>query len=172
MATQPGGSSRWPWRRRTPGGHPHTVRGMAIALGAAALVTRSTPAGSQSVRPPDWVAVEAETMRHYQALLRLDTRNPPGNERLVVDYLRQVLEREGIPVSVRALDPARPNLVARLAGSGRKRPLLLMGHSDVVGVDSTKWPHPPFGATREGGYVYGRGALDDRDNIAGALMTL
>jgi acetylornithine deacetylase/succinyl-diaminopimelate desuccinylase-like protein len=47
-----------------------------------------------------------------------------------------------------------------------------MGHSDVVTVDPTKWKHPPFSATREGGYVYGRGATDDKDNVAAGLMTM
>jgi acetylornithine deacetylase/succinyl-diaminopimelate desuccinylase-like protein len=47
-----------------------------------------------------------------------------------------------------------------------------MGHTDVVTVDSTKWAHPPFAATRAGGYVYGRGAVDDKDNVVAALMTM
>jgi acetylornithine deacetylase/succinyl-diaminopimelate desuccinylase-like protein len=111
-------------------------------------------------------------MRHYQAVLRLDTSNPPGNEHLAADYLRQVLEKEGIPAALVALDPKRPNLVARLKGSGRKRPLLIMAHTDVVTVDAAKWKHPPFSATREGGYVYARGTIDDKDNVNGALMTM
>jgi acetylornithine deacetylase/succinyl-diaminopimelate desuccinylase-like protein len=62
--------------------------------------------------------------------------------------------------------------VARLKGSGRRRPLLLLGHIDTVTVDAAKWRFPPFSATRDGGYVYGRGAIDDKDNLAAALMTL
>ncbi|MFM8393076.1 MAG: M20/M25/M40 family metallo-hydrolase, partial [Acidobacteriota bacterium] len=106
------------------------------------------------------------------AILRLDTSNPPGNERLVVDYLRGVLEREGIETKTFALDPQRPNLVARLRGSGRKRPVLIMAHTDVVKVDPSKWTHPPFAATREGGYVYGRGTVDDKDNVVAGLMIM
>lgn len=121
---------------------------------------------------PDWPEIEEETMRHFQAILRLDTRNPPGNEKLVVDYLKGVLESEGIETKVFALDPQRPNLVARLRGSGKKRPVLIMGHTDVVTVDPTKWKHPPFSATREGGYVYGRGTLDDKPSVAVGLMTM
>ena len=83
-----------------------------------------------------------------------------------------MLDREGIPARVFAKDPARPNIVARLKGSGSKRPLLVMGHSDVVTVDPAKWKHPPFSATREDGYVYGRGATDDKDNVAAGLMTM
>jgi acetylornithine deacetylase/succinyl-diaminopimelate desuccinylase-like protein len=120
----------------------------------------------------DWNAVEAETMQHFQALLRFDTSDPPGNEKPAADYIRQVLEKDGIPSTVLALEPHRPSIVARLKGSGAKRPLLLMAHTDVVNVDPKKWTHPPFGAVREGGYVYGRGAVDDKDNVVTALMTM
>ena len=105
----------------------------------------------------DWRAAEAEIMRHYQAVLRLDTTNPPGNEHLVVEYLKQVFDVEGIPSQTFALDPNRSNIVARLQGTGKKRPLLIMGHTDDVTVDASKWRFPPFSATRDGGYVYARG---------------
>jgi acetylornithine deacetylase/succinyl-diaminopimelate desuccinylase-like protein len=121
---------------------------------------------------PNWSEVEAETLRHFQAILRLDTSNPPGNESIVVDYLKTTLEREGIETKVFASDPKRANLVARLRGNGKKRPILIMGHTDVVTVDPTKWKHPPFSATREGGYVYGRGAVDDKDNVVACLMVM
>lgn len=121
---------------------------------------------------PDWARLEAETLAHFQAILRLDTSNPPGNEGLVVDYLEGVLKAAGIETKRFANDPARPNLVARLRGTGRKRPLLVMGHTDVVKVDPAKWTHPPFSATRDGGYVYGRGTVDDKDNVVAALMVM
>ena len=131
----------------------------------------SRPAG-QAPASSDWAAIEAETMGHFQALVRLDTTDPPGGEKPAADYVKQVLEREGIPVEVYALEPNRPNVVARLKGSGRKRPLLIMGHTDTVNVDPKKWTHPPFGADRDGGYVYGRGTVDDKDNLTAALMVM
>lgn len=121
---------------------------------------------------PDWKAVEAESLRHFQALVRIDTSDPPGREEPAVDYLRKVLEAEGIPCKVFTQQPGRPNLVARLKGSGKKRPLLLMAHTDVVNVDPSKWTFPPFSAARDGGYIYGRGTLDDKDNLTAALMTM
>jgi acetylornithine deacetylase/succinyl-diaminopimelate desuccinylase-like protein len=142
---------------------------LLLLLLLAAAVSR--PAGQTTVQP-DWAAVEDETMRHFQALVRLDTSDPPGGEKPAADYLRMVLEREGIPVETFALEPARPNVVARLKGSGRKRPLLIMGHTDTVNVDPGKWTHPPFGAVRDGGYVYGRGTVDDKDNVVAALMAM
>ena len=117
-------------------------------------------------------AIEDEVMRHYQAVLRVDSTDPPGNETGVVNYLKEVLEREGIPVQIFTLEPNRPNLVARLKGSGSKRPLLIMAHTDTVNVDPKKWTFPPFSATRDGGYVYGRGAVDNKQNVAAGLMTM
>jgi acetylornithine deacetylase/succinyl-diaminopimelate desuccinylase-like protein len=120
---------------------------------------------------PDLKAFEEETMRHYQALLRLETMDPPGNEKPAADYLKQVLEKERIETKTFSLEPNRPNVVARLKGNGKKRPLLIMAHTDVVNVDPAKWTFPPFSATRNGGYVYGRGTVDDKDNVVSALMT-
>jgi acetylornithine deacetylase/succinyl-diaminopimelate desuccinylase-like protein len=127
---------------------------------------------AQSPSQPDWKALEEEIMRHFQAVMRIDTRNPPGNEDEAVRYLKQALDKEGIPSQVFALDPKRSNIVARLKGNGKKKPLLIMGHTDVVTVDEAKWKHPPFSATREGGWVYGRGAVDDKDNLTGGLVTM
>src|SRR5438477_12719437 len=116
------------------------------------LVGITMPALAQT---PDWSKVNDEAMRHFQALLRIDSTDPPGNETRVVEYVKQVLEAEGTPVTIAAKDPARANLIARLKGNGSKRPLLIMGHSDTVKIDPSKWTFPPFSATRQGGSVYG-----------------
>jgi len=102
----------------------------------------------------------------------MDTSDPPGGELPAVEYLRRVLEAEGIETKTFATDPKRPNLVARLRGNGTKRPLLIMAHTDTVNVDPKKWKHPPFSATREGEHIYGRGTVDDKDNVAAGLMTM
>jgi len=124
------------------------------------------------VAEPDWTALEEETMRHFQALVRFDTSDPPGREQEAAEYLVNVLEAEGIPVETFALESHRPNVVARLAGNGSKKPLLIMAHTDTVNVDPAKWTFPPFAATRDGGYVYGRGTVDDKDNVVAALMAM
>ena len=121
---------------------------------------------------PDWATVDAELISHFQQLVRFDTTDPPGGERPAVEYLKKVLTDAGIEFQEFSLEPNRPNLVARLKGSGRKRPLLLMGHTDTVNVDPAKWTHPPFSAAREGGHIYGRGTVDDKDNVAASLMTM
>jgi acetylornithine deacetylase/succinyl-diaminopimelate desuccinylase-like protein len=142
---------------------------MTVGVGVAVVAT--SVATGQGGRP-DWPAVEAEAMRHFQAMLAMDTSDPPGNEQAAAEYLRDVLEKEGIAARLFALEAHRPNVVARLKGNGRRRPLLIMAHTDVVNVDPKKWTHPPFGAVRDGGYVYGRGAVDDKDNVVAALMTM
>src|SRR6201987_6076697 len=68
-------------------------------------------------------------------LVRLDTSNPPGNETRVADYLKQIAESHGIPSKSLGADPRRLNFVARIKGSGKGKPLLLMAHSDVVPAD-------------------------------------
>jgi acetylornithine deacetylase/succinyl-diaminopimelate desuccinylase-like protein len=141
----------------------------AAVLGATARTATAQP---RPIAEPDWARLQQETLEHFQAVLRLDTSNPPGNETAVVNYLSTVFEREGIPVQTFALEAQRANLVARVKGNGTKRPLLIMGHTDVVTVEPAKWTFPPFSATRDGGYIYGRGALDDKTHVIAGLMTL
>ena len=145
--------------------HP-AARIPAIALYLYCVVL---PASAQT---PDWAKINSETLRHFQALVQIDSTNPPGNETHLADYAKKVLEAEGIPVTLAAKDPARANVIARLKGNGSKRPLLIMGHSDTVKVDPAKWVFPPFSARLDGGFIYGRGTLDDKSDLAAALMTM
>jgi acetylornithine deacetylase/succinyl-diaminopimelate desuccinylase-like protein len=141
-------------------------------LAAAVLGATLSSANLAQVSEPDWAAVEDETLRHFRALLQFDTSDPPGRELPAAEYLRDVLEAEGIEVEMLANNPERPNVLARLEGDGSQEPLLIMAHTDVVNVDPEKWTFPPFSATVDGGYVYGRGAVDDKDNLAAALMVM
>ena len=122
--------------------------------------------------PVDWSQVESEAQDHFAALLRIDTSNPPGNETEVAVYLRDALGAEGIEGRLYAMVPGRDNLVARISGNGSKQPVLVMGHTDVVGVQRENWSVEPFDAVRRDGYIYGRGALDDKDNVTAGLMLL
>lgn len=134
---------------------------------------QSTPPASKATSPTvDWTKANEELLRHFQALIRIDTQDPPGNETKAVNYIKQILEADGIPVTIAAKDPARANAIARLKGTGSKRPVLIMGHTDTVKVDPPKWKFPPFSATRDGGYVYGRGALDNKWQVAANIETM
>ncbi|MGB5257053.1 MAG: M20/M25/M40 family metallo-hydrolase, partial [Woeseiaceae bacterium] len=120
----------------------------------------------------DWDAVGDETIDYLVDLVRIDSSNPPGNETRVAEYLKQALAAEGIESELFALDPDRANLVTRYRGNGSKPPILIMGHTDVVGVQADKWSEPPFSGVRKDGYVWGRGTLDDKDNVAAGLMVI
>ena len=155
-------SSSRPIRRLT------SPSGLLIVVSVVAAAAASVVAQSRSAQP-DWTAVEPEALSIYQALIRFDSTTAEKPE---AEWLKALFDQAGIPARILALDPARPNVVARLAGNGTKRPLLILGHLDTVGVDASKWTFPPFSATRDGGYVYGRGAIDDKDNLAAAVMTM
>ncbi len=102
-----------------------------------------------------------------QRLIRFDTSNPPGNEAECIGYLRSLLEEAGFDVELYAKDPARPNLVSRLPGTGAGgTPLLLYGHVDVVTTIGQQWSRPPFGGELVDGYVWGRGAADMKGGVA------
>jgi acetylornithine deacetylase/succinyl-diaminopimelate desuccinylase-like protein len=124
--------------------------------------------------PVDWPKLQAETMGYYTSVIKIDSSNPPGDETKVVDYLKPILDHAGIPTEVLSLDPKRANLIARIKGNGSKRPLIIMGHTDVVGVQRETWPQgiDPFAAFRKDGYVWGRGSSDDKSHVASCLMTM
>src|SRR5438105_7617928 len=118
----------------------------------------------------NWEKLFPEILGHYRALVQIDTT--AGHESLAVDYLKKALESEGISTSTFALDPNRANVVARLKGNGSKRPLLILAHTDVVGVQRDKWPVDPFGAVLKDGYIWGRGTKDDKPVLAANLVTM
>jgi len=105
-------------------------------------------------------------------LIRFDTTNPPGNERACISYIADLLGGAGIETTIRARDPERPNLVARLAGRGAAPPLLLHGHVDVVTTEGQQWSAPPFEAVERDGYIWGRGAIDMKGGVAMMLAAL
>ena len=118
----------------------------------------------------DWNSQKPEILKRYRDLIQIDSR--AGNETRAVEYIRAALEGEGIATRTFAKDPARANIVARLSGNGRKRPLLILAHTDVVGVQIEKWPLDPFGAVLKDGFVWGRGSVDDKPVLAANLMVM
>lgn len=120
----------------------------------------------------DWEAVQDEVTRHLQALIRINTVNPPGNETAAARYLASVAREAGIDHEIAEGTPGRGNFVARLRGSGAGWPVILLGHTDVVSVEPDKWSRDPFGGEVADGYVWGRGAVDMKNQVAANLMTL
>ncbi len=136
------------------------------------LLMLAATAGAQDRYPVDWQKLEPEILRTFTALLKIDTSNPPGNETAAANAIKAVLEREGIACKLFALDAARANLVARVKGTGAKKPILLMGHTDVVGVQREKWSFDPFAAINKNGVIYARGARDDKPHLVAGMMIL
>lgn len=139
------------------------VGGIVSALSICAMCFGI--AGAQESSPVSGVttdAARAETIRFLTDLVKIDTSNPPGNEVKAANYIKSVLDKEGIASEIFESAPGRGNLVARIKGNGSKRPLMLMGHLDVVGVERDKWTVDPFAAMVKDGYLYGRGSHDDK----------
>jgi acetylornithine deacetylase/succinyl-diaminopimelate desuccinylase-like protein len=137
-----------------------------------ALALMFAAAAAAQVPSVDWEKQKAEILKYHRSLIQIDTSNPPGNETKAAEYLKKIFDAEGIPAQVFALDPSRANVVARMKGNGSKRPILILGHTDVVGVQREKWPVDPFAAVLKDGYIWGRGSNDDKDKVASNLMTM
>lgn len=99
-----------------------------------------------------------------QELIRIDSSG--GNDGACVRHLGQVLSRGGVEPTFLALEPERPNLVARLPGRREAPPLLLYGHVDVVPASPEGWSRTPFSGDLVDGEMWGRGALDMKAGVA------
>lgn len=114
-----------------------------------------------------------EAVERLRRMIRLDTVNPPGNEKPLAEMLAAELRAEGVPgVEVIESQPQRGSLAVRVEGDGTGRAVLLMSHLDVVPVEAERWQHPPFGGDLVEGFVYGRGAIDSKLTAAVHLQVL
>ncbi len=141
---------------------------------ASASILIATCASVVAQEPPrrftfDPQKAQTEAVHFLSDLIKIDTQDPPGNETKVAHYIEGVLKSEGIESELLEPVPNRASIVARLKGSGKKRPLLLMGHEDVVPVDRDHWTIEPFAAIERDGLIYGRGASDDKAMVAANL---
>lgn len=107
-----------------------------------------------------------DARRLCQTLLRMDTTNPPGNERICAELLAGELQGVGLDPTLLEAQPGRTNMVVRLRGTGKLPPLLLTAHLDVVEADPTKWRRPPFSGDEHEGCLWGRGAIDMKNMAA------
>lgn len=113
-----------------------------------------------------WRELERESLDLFRRLLRVDTTNPPGNETDCAFVLRDYFATCGIDVEIAGELPHRQNLVAGLRGRRDGPALLLLGHMDVVPAEPEEWTVPPFSGEIRDGYVWGRGALDMKCQVA------
>lgn len=145
-----------------------TLRGLAVAALLACAAARPACFAAQS--PPPSLCSEAR--EHLKAMVALDTSNPPGNEGRVVDYIKGRLDREGIPASVVVFSTGRSSLIATLRGTGAKRPIIIVCHTDVVPAEAAQWATDPFSPVEKDGYLYGRGSADNKSMCAAALSVV
>jgi len=140
-----------------------------VWLGVTLIATMPARTSAQE---PDWDVARRETVDHLQKMIRMNTVNPPGNEIQVARYLDSTLKAAGIETHLFEPAPGRAALVARLKGTGAAKPVLIMAHMDVVGVERDKWSVDPFAAEVKDGYLYGRGAIDDKGMLSANLETM
>ncbi|MBC8123894.1 MAG: M20/M25/M40 family metallo-hydrolase [Gemmatimonadaceae bacterium] len=145
---------------------------LRLALLVAVCTLHGSPVLASTPPMPNWQQAQEETVRNLTSLVRIDTSNPPGNETRVAEYMKAILDKEGIPAEIIEMAPGRGNLVARLKGSGKQKPILLMSHIDVVGVERDRWSVDPFAAVTKDGYLYGRGVYDDKGMTSANLQVL
>jgi acetylornithine deacetylase/succinyl-diaminopimelate desuccinylase-like protein len=117
-------------------------------------------------------ALRDETTELLQALIRLNTVNPPGNETAAAELLRDFLAVSGVESELYAKVPERANLVARLRGNGEGPSLLLLSHTDTVVADSAEWQVDPWSGELRDGEVWGRGALDMKGEVAASAVAI
>ncbi len=110
-----------------------------------------------------WESYQDEAVSLMQEYLRIDTSNPPGNELAAAEFFKKLFDQAGIENAIYVSAPGRGNIRAVLKGDGTLRPLVLLNHMDVVRADPRNWKAPPFSGEILNGEIYGRGALDMKD---------
>jgi len=168
------------------GGFVNWNRVLKIIAGLSAMLwAASVPVAAQGIPQPapsrtarqssvvdPTVAVRTEAAAWLADLIKINTSNPPGNEQPAATFISRLLQKEGIKAEVVDVAPGRSAVVARLRSSVVPEPskaLLLVAHLDTVPVDKSRWTVDPFGAVIKDGYMYGRGAIDDKGMLAANL---
>src|SRR6201997_719307 len=110
--------------------------------------------------------LQAETTEVLQRLIRFNTVNPPGNERPAIEYLAGLLGDAGFETELLGTEQERPNLIATIGSEQPGPTLLYLGHVDTVLADPSEWRHGPWSGDVDDGYLWGRGALDMKSQVA------
>ena len=118
------------------------------------------------------VSLRDEAVELLQELIRLDTVNPPGNETIAAELLRDYLVESGVSCELYAKVPERANLVARIPGRGDGPRLAFLSHTDTVPADPSEWQADPWSGEVRDGEVWGRGALDMKGQVAATAVAI
>lgn len=136
-----------------------TAQDVAIAAAQARIADTKDRVGAEAV----------DILSRY---IQVNTTNPPGNEQAGAEFLAAILRKDGISAEVIATSPGRACVYARLKGSQRKRPLILLNHIDVVPAQGADWTYPPFSGEVHDGELWGRGALDMKGMAVAELVSM
>ncbi len=165
----------------------NSIATCAVVLGTTILAGNLTAKAASTIQPAAGTAssrVSADHLQQYSDLavtwlreyLKIDTTNPPGNELKAAAFFKKILDKEGIENHVFEYSPGRADLWARLphtaANTNAKRPIILLNHMDVVTSDAEHWQVPPFSGEIKGGYLWGRGAQDMKDEGLAQLVAM
>lgn len=131
--------------------------------------TVNAQTGTDQINWSSYQDMAVDLMRQY---LRINTSNPPGNEIQTARFLNAIFAKEGIQSEIFEFKPNRANIIARLKGNGTKKPIILLSHMDVVNADPAAWRVDPFAAQIIDGAIYGRGALDMKNEGLLHLITM
>ncbi len=148
---------------------PHLVNPLLALLLSLAPLAGASPAGKASAPDPDREVLKKfqlsdqqfeKALSNFCGYLRIDTTNPPGNEKKGAVYLAGILKENGIDAQIFDTAEGRSCLYARLKGTGKKKAVVLLNHIDVVPAQASDWRYPPFGGEIHDGEIWGRGTLD------------
>jgi acetylornithine deacetylase/succinyl-diaminopimelate desuccinylase-like protein len=163
----------WLARKLIDGRKPRP--GSAAVVIALVMVAAAQSYGRRSIAfaaDPEWDKLDVEALGYFRDYLRFDTSSPPGNTSDAIAFIQAILRKEGIETRTFAAKPGMDNLIARLPGPSGVKPLLLMSHADVVPAVAANWSHTPFAADVADGYVWARGAIDNKAHGIMALITM
>lgn len=152
------------------------IAAVGTSLPAWNAQTETAPPPLASARlPADRLAQYSDlAVEWLQQYLRIDTTNPPGNELPAADFLKKILDGEGIENRLFEYQPRRADLWARIphTTADAKRAIILLNHMDVVTSDRSHWKVPPFSAQLLDGSIYGRGAQDMKNEGLAQLVVM
>src|SRR3984893_16819697 len=150
----------------------HRLSVMRFFCAMVASLALAAPSFAQTAPQIDFDKINSEALDYFRTYLRFDTTNPPSNTAAAMAYLKSILDKEGIATETFESKPGMVTLVARIPGPAGVKPILLMSHADVVPAVGANWTHKPFGADVTDGYVWARGAIDNKAHGIMALMTM
>ena len=145
---------------------------LVVACAIFSFLVPVNSARPQRAEQIDWPRYQDMAVDLMQQYLRIDTSNPPGNELKAANFFKHLFDQYGIDNEIFEYKPGRANIIARLKGNGSKRPIILLSHMDVVTAEPASWEVDPFSGVIRNGYIYGRGALDMKNEGLLHLMTM